>query len=131
MRRSVPSVLAVAALGVTTLVAAGAGTGPVSADPRAAAGVDEPTKVVVILVDALSRQVVDRYDMDNVQALMQRGTDYPRCTLGHLGAETVVTHNVLTTGVLPKRMGWSDEYIRDVDGVLDARLPPSRATPTG
>ncbi|HWM00427.1 MAG TPA: alkaline phosphatase family protein, partial [Nocardioidaceae bacterium] len=114
MRRSVPSVLAVAALGVTTLVAAGAGTGPVSADPRAAAGADEPTKVVVILVDALSSQVVDRYDMDHVQALMQRGTNYPRSTLGHLGAETVVTHNVLTTGVLPKRMGWTDEYVRDV-----------------
>jgi len=36
-----------------------------------------------------------------------------------MGSETVVTHNVITSGLLPKHMGWTDEGYRDVDDVLD------------
>ena len=31
---------------------------------------------------------------------------------------TVVTHNVITSGLLPKNMGWSSEGYRDITGVL-------------
>jgi len=72
----------------------------------------------MILVDGLSRQIVRRYDMDNVQRLMRRGADTPRGWLGHTSAVTVVTHNVVTSGQLPKHMGWTDEGYRDEDGVL-------------
>ena len=126
MRRVVPTLLATLSLAATATVAAGStglaagaateAAGVAGAPARGAAG--QPTKVVVILVDALSRQVVRRYDMDHVQALMYRGADFPNAYLGHMGAETVVTHNVLTTGALPKHMGWADEYVRDVDGVI-------------
>ncbi len=128
MRRLIPSVLGLAALGASALVATGPSISTAGAAPSAgvAAGADGPSKVVVILVDSLSRQVVKKYDMENVQALMRRGTDYPAGTLGHIGAETVVTHNVLTTGALPKNMGWSDEYMRDVDHVLDEGSPANR-----
>ena len=64
--------------------------------------------------------------MRNVQALMRDGADAPNAYLGHLGAVTVVTHNVITTGALPKNMGWTDEGYRDVDGVLKARRPDHR-----
>ena len=77
-----------------------------------------PSKVVVIVVDGLSTEIVDKYKMRNVQALMRSGADAPNAYLGHLGAVTVVTHNVITTGALPKNMGWTDEGYRDVDGVL-------------
>ncbi|MBS2937635.1 alkaline phosphatase family protein [Nocardioides sp. J2M5] len=79
-----------------------------------------PTKVVVIVVDALSREIVDRYDMRNVEALMKDGVDTPNGFLGHTGSVTVVTHNVITTGASPKHMGWTTEGYRDVDGLLGA-----------
>ena len=78
----------------------------------------KPTKVVIILVDALSKEIVDKYDMDNVQALMSDYVDTPKGYLGHTGAVTVVTHNVLTSGLLPKHMGWTTEGYRDVEKVL-------------
>ena len=123
MRRVVPTLLATLSLAATATVATGA-TGPsagaapevtaaTGAAPAAAAR--RPTKVVIILVDALSQQVVRRYDMERVQALMRRGADFPNAYLGHLGAETVVSHNVLTSGLLPKHTGWTDEYMRDVE----------------
>jgi arylsulfatase A-like enzyme len=84
------------------------------------ASVDTPTKVVVIVVDALSKEIVDTYGMRNVQALMKDGVDTPKGYLGHTGSVTVVTHNVVTTGALPQHMGWTSEGYRDVDGLLGA-----------
>ena len=49
---------------------------------------------------------------------MADGVDTPRGYLGHTGSVTVVTHNVITSGMLPKNMGWTNEGYRDVDGVL-------------
>src|SRR5436190_3353142 len=77
-----------------------------------------PDKVVIIVVDALSKEIVDKYDMPNVEALMADGVDTPRGYLGHTGSVTVVTHNVITSGMLPKHMGWTSEGYRDVDEVL-------------
>ena len=79
-----------------------------------------PDKVVIIVVDALSKEIVEKYDMENVKALMADGVDTPRGYLGHTGSVTVVTHNVITSGMLPKNMGWTNEGFRDVDGVLGA-----------
>jgi hypothetical protein len=84
---------------------------------------DRPTKVVIIVVDALSKQIVEKYDMRNVQALMRDGVDTPRGYLGHTGSVTVVTHNVITSGQLPKHMGWTDEGYRDVADVLPDTEP--------
>ena len=105
--------LIVAALGQSS---ASAGNGKPRAHP--------PKKVVVIVVDALSREIVEKYKMRNVQALMRDGADSPNGYLGHLGSVTVVMHNVLTTGALPKNMGWTDEGYRDVDHVLADQKDP-------
>ncbi|MGH2715841.1 MAG: hypothetical protein ACRDM7_18515 [Thermoleophilaceae bacterium] len=43
---------------------------------------------------------------------------FPRAYLGHMAAETVISHNVIMSGQFPKHMGWSDEVYRDVDNVL-------------
>jgi arylsulfatase A-like enzyme len=77
-----------------------------------------PDKVVIIVVDALSKEIVDKYDMHNVEQLMADGVDTPRSYVGHTGSVTVVTHNVITSGQLPQHMGWTDEGYRDVDGIL-------------
>ncbi len=82
--------------------------------------ITRPTKVVIIVVDALSKEIVTKYDMRNVEALMKDGVDAPNGYLGHTGSVTVVTHNVVTTGALPRNMGWTNEGYRDVAGLLGA-----------
>jgi hypothetical protein len=56
--------------------------------------------------------------MHNVQALMAGGTNFQNAYLGHMGSETVVSHNVMTSGLLPKHTGWADEWYRDSENVL-------------
>lgn len=89
---------------------------PAQADPEAAAR--RPSRVVVIVVDQLRPEFIRTFGMKNVQALMEGGADYGNAYLGHLAAETVISHNVMTSGQLPKNMGWSDEWYRDTEGLL-------------
>jgi hypothetical protein len=124
MRRTLA--LVTAAVVGAALLTAGAqpGAGGASSGRAERAG-GPPDRVVVVVVDGLSRQIVRKYDMGHVQQLMRRGVDTPRGYLGHTSAVTVVTHNVVTSGQLPKHMGWTDEGYRDVDGVLDEFAPDS------
>jgi hypothetical protein len=57
-----------------------------------------PAKVVIIVVDALSKETVEKCDMRNVEALMKDGVD----------------------------MGWTNEGYRDVHGLIGAPGAPSR-----
>lgn len=117
MRRSrvVIAGVATAALAAATGGSVGAAWSPVGTPPTTTT----PTKVVVIVVDALRKDFIGKYDMVNIKSLMVKGTDFSNSYLGHMGSETVVTHNVITSGQLPKHMGWTDEGYRDVHDVLD------------
>src|SRR3954467_7404483 len=58
--------------------------------------------------------------MNNVKALMRDGSSFENAYLGHMASETVISHNVITSGQLPRDMGWSDEAFRDSDDALGA-----------
>lgn len=79
---------------------------------------DEPSRVLIIMLDQARPDTIERYDMDNVKELMRKGTSFPNALVGHMAAETVISHNVITSSQFPKNMGWSNEVHRDVDGVL-------------
>jgi arylsulfatase A-like enzyme len=79
---------------------------------------DRPSRVLIIVLDQARPDTIQRYGMENVKALMRDGVSFPKALVGHMAAETVVSHNVITSGQFPKHMGWSNEVHRDVDGVL-------------
>jgi hypothetical protein len=79
-----------------------------------------PKRVLVLILDQLRPDYVDKFDMRNVKGLMRRGVSFDNAYLGHMASETVISHNVITSGKLPRSMGWSDEAYRDVDNVLGA-----------
>ena len=111
-------IAAAAAAAAVTISATGAQTGAAASGGHHPSHPAKPTKVVIIVVDSLSKEIVDKYRMKNVKKLMKDGVDTPRGYLGHTGSVTVVTHNVITSGQLPKHMGWTDEGYRDVAGIL-------------
>jgi hypothetical protein len=73
---------------------------------------------VIIMLDQARPDTITRYGMTNVQELQRKGMSFPNALVGHMAAETVISHNVITSGIFPKHMGWSNEVHRDVDGVL-------------
>jgi hypothetical protein len=95
---------------LSMLVAAPANAGPKQPD--------RPSRVVIIVLDQARPDTITRYGMTNVQELQRKGTSFPNGMVGHMAAETVISHNVITSGLLPKHMGWSNEVYRDADEVL-------------
>jgi type I phosphodiesterase/nucleotide pyrophosphatase len=77
-----------------------------------------PSRVVIIVLDQARPDTITRYGMKNVQALQRKGESFPNAYVGHMAAETVISHNVITSGQFPKHMGWSNEVYRDTDNVL-------------
>jgi hypothetical protein len=79
---------------------------------------EPPKRVLIVVLDQLRPDYVDRFDMRNVKALMRDGVNFENAYLGHMASETVISHNVITSGQLPRDMGWGDEVYRDSDNVL-------------
>jgi hypothetical protein len=115
----------VAAGAVVPLVAAAATALPSAvADPGSSPGgprAEKPTRVVQIVLDQLRPEFIEAFDMENVQALIAGGAHFENAYLGHMASETVISHNVMTSGLLPKHMGWADEWYRDTKGLLGPR----------
>ena len=81
---------------------------------------DQPSRVVIIVLDQARPDTITRYGMTNVQELQRKGTSFPNALVGHMAAETVISHNVLTSGLFPKHMGWTNEVYRDSNNALAA-----------
>src|SRR3954447_15882860 len=79
---------------------------------------EPPKRVLIVVLDQLRPDLVDTFDMRNVRRLMRDGVSFDNAYLGHMASETVVSHNVITSGQLPRDMGWADEAFRDTDNVL-------------
>lgn len=86
--------------------------------PPAQAQPERPSHVVILVLDQARPDTIDRYGMENVQELQRRGASFPNALVGHMAAETVISHNVIMSGLLPKHMGWSNEVYRDSANVL-------------
>ena len=89
-----------------------------AAPTGATAQTDPPSRVLIIVLDQARPDTITRYDMDNVKRLQRDGVSFPNAIVGHMAAETVISHNVLTSGLFPKHMGWTNEVYRDVESLI-------------
>lgn len=89
-------------------------TAPAVASTTVAAAQDAPpNRVLIVLFDQMVPEYADQFDMPNFRAVRDAGTNFKRAYLGYMASETVMAHNVITSGLLPKHMGWTDEAYRD------------------
>ncbi|MGE0616787.1 MAG: alkaline phosphatase family protein [Bacteriovoracia bacterium] len=77
-----------------------------------------PDHLVFLVFDAMRPDYIDRFEMKNFQKLRAQSRAYTQARLGYLGAETVVTHSVLGTGLPPRDLPWQDNDYFDRDGKL-------------
>ena len=61
---------------------------------------------------------IDRFGLRNFQSLRASSRHYPDAYVGHLGSQTVVSHLVIPTGLLPKALPWQDDALFDRAGAL-------------
>jgi len=80
-----------------------------------------PKRVMIVVMDQMQPGYAEQYDMKNVLWLQDHGVNFEKAYVGDMASETV-------SGLFPKNMGWSDEAIRDVDGVV---IDPATGKPYG
>ena len=79
-----------------------------------------PDHLVVMVFDQMRPDYVDRFDLPNFKRLRETSRHYPEAYVGHLGSQTIVSHVVIPTGLRPGEMGWQDNVLVDVDGIIGA-----------
>jgi hypothetical protein len=82
----------------------------------------------VLVFDQMRPDYIDRFDLRNFRRLRASARDYPEAYVGHLGSQTVVSHLVISTGLLPKMLPWQDDVVVDKAGALGK---PNAAYETG
>jgi len=103
-----PAALAVTIL--TGLAASACARGPIPL-PR-------PDHLVVMVFDQMRPDYIDRFDLSHFKRLRATSRHYPEAYIGHLAAQTIVSHLVIPTGFSPKDLPWQDDVLVDVAGVL-------------
>jgi len=112
-RRRVLAAFAATAAAATVLVA-GTATSEAARPTKPAPA----SRVVIVLFDQMVPRYADEFAMPNFRALRGRGTDFTKAYLGYMASETVMAHNVITSGLEPRHMGWTDEAYRDHGNVF-------------
>ncbi|HST85310.1 MAG TPA: alkaline phosphatase family protein [Kineosporiaceae bacterium] len=74
----------------------------------------------MVLFDQMRPEYADRFNMPNFRRLRAQGSNFNNASLGYMGSETVIAHNVLMSGQQPRHMGWVDEAYRDTGNLLGA-----------
>ena len=113
--RTTRTLALVGATVLTTILALVAPTGTASASKP------KPTpasRVVIVLFDQMLPQYADQFRMPNYRRLRDHGVNYKNAYLGYMASETVIAHNVIPSGLLPKNMGYTDEAYRDHGNVF-------------
>jgi len=92
-----------------------------------------PKRVLIVVMDQMQPGYAKQFNMTNVLWLQNNGVDFNKAYVGDMASETIVSHNVMVSGLLPKHMGWSDEVLRDVGNVLGKGtvLDPTPIVTTG
>jgi arylsulfatase A-like enzyme len=83
-----------------------------------ALAVHRPTRVMIVVMDQMKPEYAEQFNMTNLLWLQKNGVNFPNAIVGHMASTTVISHNVMVSGQLPKHMGWPDEIFRDGDNIL-------------
>ena len=119
MMKNVRPLSALAAAAVAaTLAATLLAPGPASGASAAPAKPRPADRVLVVLFDQMLPRYADDFAMPNFRRLRGGGTSFGQAYLGYMASETVIAHNVITSGLQPRHMGYTDEAYRDTGNVF-------------
>jgi hypothetical protein len=75
-------------------------------------------RVMILVFDQMRPDYIDRFSLEHFKHLRAISRNYPDAYVGHMGAQTVVSHIVIPSGLQPKMLPWQDEAFLDRDGAL-------------
>lgn len=77
---------------------------------------DPPKRAVIMVFDHTRAEYMTRFDLPNFKRARDLGVTFENAYVGQLEANTIISHPTITSGKLPKHMGWGAEIWRDPEG---------------
>ena len=77
-----------------------------------------PDRLLIMVFDQMRPDYIDRFDLTHFKRLRATSRHYPDAYVGHLAAQTVVSHLVIPTGLPPKELPWQEDVLVDREGLL-------------
>jgi type I phosphodiesterase/nucleotide pyrophosphatase len=93
---------------------------------------DTPKRAMVLVFDQMRAEYIDRFDLPNFKRAQQMGLNFDNGFVGHLESNTIISHPVITTGMLPGNFAWGSQIMKDNLGLLGPKglfYMPARLTP--
>ena len=112
------SAAVVAVVAVSAMAAALFSTASANGVKPAPTSAPKVQRVLIVLFDQMLPKYADQFAMPNFRRVRDHGRDFEQAYLGYMASETVIAHNVITSGLLPKHMGYTDEAYRDTGDVF-------------
>jgi len=78
----------------------------------------KPDHVLVMVFDQMRPDYIDRFNLEHFKRLRASARNYPDAYVGHLASQTVVSHLVIPTGLLPRDLPWLEDVLLDAEGTL-------------
>jgi hypothetical protein len=78
----------------------------------------KPDHLLFLLFDQMRPDYIEKFKLKNFKRLQAMGTNYKDAYVGHMASVTVVSHAVMTTGLLPSDLPWCENTFWDTEGKL-------------
>ena len=77
-----------------------------------------PDHLLMMVFDQMRPDYIDRFGLEHFKRLRATSRHYPEAYVGHMGAQTIVSHLVIPTGLAPKNLPWQDDVFIDAEGLV-------------
>lgn len=77
-----------------------------------------PRRVLFLVFDQMRPDYVDRFNLKHFKTIRQQSAHYKNALVGHSASITIVSHMVMTSGLYPKDLPWTDDFYQNFKGLL-------------
>lgn len=77
-----------------------------------------PQRLLLITIDQFQEEYIDSLNLKHFKSFREKSLRFPNAWTGHLPSIKVMSHAVLSTGLLPKNLPFQDRIFNDTTGIL-------------
>ena len=91
-----------------------------------------PRRAMILVFDQMRAEYIDRFDLPNFKRAQRMGLNFDNGIVGHLESNTIISHPVITSGLLPGHFAWGSQIAQDMRGLVGPKglfYMPARLSP--
>lgn len=91
-----------------------------------------PRRAMILVFDQMRAEYIERFELPNFKRAQRMGLNFDNGIVGHLESNTIISHPVITSGLLPGHFAWASQISEDMRGLVGPKgqfFMPARLSP--